>query len=439
MAAAGGAIGAAAAVLLSAVWGRSNQEMAELRSAIASLSLAQERVDTAVRNELSRNREETSQQSRQLRAEVTEGIAQSNQAMLASLEQISRMQAAQLETFSARLTQLASATETRFDALRNSVDSHLSRMRDETAGKLDEIRTTVDDKLHVTLEKRLGESFRLVSDRLEQVHKGLGEMHNLASGVGDLKRVLTNVKTRGTLGEVQLGSLLEQILTPEQYESNVAIHRSGGERVDFALKLPGRDEAGTPVWLPIDAKFPLEDYQRLADAQANADSDAAQQAALALEQRLKTCARDIRNKYLNPPATTDFAIMFLPTEGLYAEAIRKPGFIETLQRDCRVIPAGPTTLAALLNSLQMGFRTLAIQKRSSEIWKLLGAVKTEFGRFGGLLDGVHRRLEQATRTIEDAARKSRTIERKLQGVEELPVPEATLMLVGTEEDDAVNS
>jgi DNA recombination protein RmuC len=302
------------------------------------------------------------------------------------------------------------------------------------------MRQTVDERLTATLEKRLGESFSQVSERLEAVHKGLGEMQQLAAGVGDLKRMLTNVKTRGTWGEVQLNMLLEQVLTPDQYESNVVCKAGSCERVEYAIRLPGQHADGGPVWLPIDAKFPVEDYQRMLEAQAAGDTVAMEQALKALENRVKLSARDIQGKYLDPPRTTDFGIMFLPTEGLYAEVLRRPGLAEMLQSECRVIIAGPTTLAALLNSLQMGFRTLAIEQRSSEVWQLLGAVKTQFGQFGLLLDKVHKKLDQASNTIDEAARKSRTIERKLKTVQEIPSEAAAGLLAlsagDTEDGDA---
>jgi DNA recombination protein RmuC len=300
------------------------------------------------------------------------------------------------------------------------------------------MRATVDEKLQGTLEKRLGESFNQVSERLEQVHKGLGEMQALATGVGDLKRVLTNVKTRGVWGEIQLEALLEQILTPDQFERNVRTQENSAEAVEFAVKLPGRGEQDgrEVVWLPIDAKFPIEDYQRLMDAQEISDLTTAEQAGKMLEATIKNCAKTICEKYLNPPVTTDFGIMFLPTEGLYAEVIKRTWLVETLQRECRVIVAGPTTLAALLNSLQMGFRTLAIQKRSSEVWKLLGAVKTEFGKFGTTLDGVKKKLDQASNTMDDAAKRSRAIERKLRNVEDLPSEEAHILLAAENDSGA---
>ena len=302
------------------------------------------------------------------------------------------------------------------------------------------MRKTVDEKLHATLEQRLGDSFKLVSERLELVHKGLGEMQTLAAGVGDLKKVLTNVKTRGTWGEVQLEALLDQLLTAEQYEKNVITRPGSNERVEFAIRLPGGEMGGNdkqPVWLPIDAKFPMEDYQRLIEAQERAEPVAVELAAKALEQRLRLEAKTIREKYVEPPATTDFAILYLPTEGLYAEALRRSGLADSLQRDYRISIAGPTTLAALLNSLQMGFRTLAIEKRSSEVWGVLGAIKTEFGKFGEALDATRKKLEQATKSIESAGVRTRQIERKLKGVEALPAAEAQARLGALEEIEAV--
>jgi DNA recombination protein RmuC len=301
----------------------------------------------------------------------------------------------------------------------DKVDLRLKELQQDNAQQIDRMRATVDEKLQGTLEKRLGESFKLVSDRLEQVHHGLGTMQQLASDVGGLQRVLTNVKTRGGWGEVQLGALLEEVLAPEQFARNVRTREGSGENVEFAVRLPGY-ESGVPVWLPIDAKFPVEDYHRLIAAQESADPVATEQAMKNLEAQLRKSAKEICTKYINPPQTTNFALMFLPTEGLYAEAIRRLGLVEQVQRECKVIFAGPTTLAALLNSLQMGFRTLAIQKSSSEVWSLLATVRSEFGKFGGLLEGVKKKLEQASNQIDDVVRKSRTIEKRLNRVEELP-------------------
>jgi DNA recombination protein RmuC len=297
--------------------------------------------------------------------------------------------------------------------------------------RLEEMRKTVDEKLHATLEQRLGESFKLVSDRLEKVHQGLGEMQQLAIGVGDLKRVLTNVKTRGTWGEVQLEMLLEQVLTPDQYAKNVETVPGTGERVEFAIRLPGQDDGGRPVWLPVDAKFPKEQYERLAEAAELADSEGVATAGRELERAIRIEAKTISEKYLSPPLTTDFAILFLPTEGLYAEVMRRPGLADELQRVCRVSIAGPSTLSALLNSLQMGFRTLALEKRSSEVWQVLGAVKTEFGKFGDVLAATKTTLERAAKNIEQAETRTRQMTRKLKSVEALP-SETAQMLLGTD-------
>ena len=305
------------------------------------------------------------------------------------------------------------------EGVRSIVDLRLKQLQDDNAIQIDKMRATVDEKLQGTLEKRLGESFKLVSDRLEQVHQGLGAMQQLASDVGGLQRVLTNVKTRGGWSEWQLGVLLEEMLTPEQFAKNMKTRDDTDERVEFAIKLPG-DENGAPVWLPIDAKFPMEHYERLTTAQENGDPTAVETAMKTLETQLKRCAKDICEKYINPPKTTDFALLFLPSEGLYAEAIRRVGLVQNVQRDCRVTFVGPTTLAALLNSLQMGFRTLAIQKRSSEVWNLLATVKTEFGKFGEALSAVKEKIDQASRKMEDVDVRSRVITKKLRDVEELP-------------------
>jgi DNA recombination protein RmuC len=322
------------------------------------------------------------------------------------------------------------------EGVRAIVDLRLKEIQQDNAKQIDKMRATVDEKLQGTLEKRLGESFKLVSERLEQVHKGLGAMQQLASDVGGLQKVLSNVKTRGGWGEVQLGSLLEQVLTPDQFSRNVKTREDSADRVEFAIKLPG-DENGTPVWLPIDAKFPTEDYQRLLAAQDKGDTVGIDDAMKNLEGQLKKSAKDICQKYINPPRTTDFALMFLPTEGLYAEAIRRVGLVEQVQRDCRVIFAGPTTLAALLNSLQMGFRTLAIQKRSSEVWNLLAGVKSEFAKFGDSLVKVKEKLDQASSDMDKVAVRSRAITKKLRDVEELPSNPQPLLkeLLGTEDED----
>ena len=320
-------------------------------------------------------------------------------------------------------TQLASGTgvqNAQFEALRGAVEQRLDRIQKDNAEKLEQMRKTVDDKLHETLDKRLSESFKSVSERLEQVHKGLGEMQVLAAGVGDLKKVLSNVKNRGVLGEVQLAALLEQVLAQEQYATNVATRPGSRERVEFAIKLPGAGGENSVVWLPIDAKFPLEDYEKLQQAQDAADPVAVEAAAKALEARIKFEAKSIVEKYVEPPATTDFALLYLPLEGLYAEVLRRPGLLDTLQREFRVTLCGPTTLTALLNSLQMGFRTLAIEKRSSEVWMVLGSVKTEFGKFAEVLANTKRQLQSVANSIDQAEVRTRQIERKLRDVEVLP-------------------
>jgi DNA recombination protein RmuC len=353
---------------------------------------------------------------------------------------MSAAQKMQIDGFATQVGALASSSGEQMERLRLTVEGRLDQIRDDNAARLEQVRQTVDEKLQGVLEQRLGESFRAVSERLEQVHRGLGEMQTLASGVGDLKRVLQNVKVRGTWGEVQLGKLLEQVLAPEQYAANVATNEFSGHRVEFAIRLPGHDLG--PVWLPIDAKFPLEDYQRMIDAHDAGDLEAMEAASKALEQRVRQCARDICTKYLNPPKTTDFAILFLPTEGLYGEVVRRPGLLDALQRDSRVVVAGPITLWAILNSLQMGFRTLAIQQRSSEVWSVLGAVKTEFAKFGGVLDKVKKKLESASREMDQAGRRTRAIERSLSEVQALPAAEAErriaidgLVLSDAEDDD----
>lgn len=313
-----------------------------------------------------------------------------------------------------RTESLRGSMTQQLETIRGVVDQRLQWLQTENAAKLEQMRQTVDEKLESTLATRLGESFRLVSERLEQVHKGLGEMQNLASGVGDLKRVLTNVTTRGAWGEVQLANLLAQILAPEQFERNVATTGTA-ERVEFAIRLPGK--GADTVWLPIDAKFPMEAYQRLAAAAERGDPEAIEAGGRELEGVIRACAKTFSGKYLAPPRTTDFGILFLATEGLYAEALRRPGLAEALQADYRVVIAGPTTFAALLNSLQMGFRTLAIQQRSSEVWKMLGDVKLQFGKYSQVLATIRRRLDQATQTVDDAAVRTRAIERQLKKVE----------------------
>lgn len=340
----------------------------------------------------------------------------------------SDQQLKQLDVLSRQWGSLNEVNDKRMRDLQLSVEQRLSQIQQNNNERLEAMRVTVEEKLQGTLERRLGESFKLVGDRLEQVQRGLGEMQTLATGVGDLKRVLTNVKTRGTWGEVQLSMLLEQIMTADQYEVNSKLGRRSNDVVEFAIKLPGRDEDGSTVFLPVDSKFPQEQYLRILAGQDLGDVAAIELGRKELEMAIKVAARDIRDKYIHPPQTTDFGIMFLPTEGLFAEVMRIPGMCERMQVDYRVTIAGPTTLAALLNSLQMGFKSLAIQKRSSEVWRVLGAVKSEFGKFGDLLDGVQKKLNEAAHKIDDVAKKSRNIESKLRSVEVLPAAEAQLLL-----------
>jgi DNA recombination protein RmuC len=413
---------------------------------LESIEKAQERTERALREEMAGNRDELGKSARdqrqelkqhldgmraesstaakQLREEIISALSGIAETITRTMGEMANVQKVQLEAMSVAIGKLTESNEKRLEAIRATLETKLESMQNNNAKQLDQMRQTVDEKLQGTLERRLGESFRQVSERLEQVHKGLGEMQTLATGVGDLKKVLTNVKTRGTWGEVQLGAMLEQILNPDQFAANVGT-KEGGERVEFAIKLPGQDTNKVqPVWLPIDAKFPIEDYQRLIEAQERADAEGAEEAGKQLENRVKACARDISEKYLNPPKTTDFGILFLPIEGLFAEVIRRNGLTDVIQREYRVVIAGPTTLWSILNSLQMGFRTLAIQERSGEVWNLLGAVKTEWTKYGAVLDAVQSKLHQATDTIEKAKVRSRAIGRKLNEVQQMPAGEA---------------
>ena len=434
------AMGAGVLLLQFVLLQRCGRKDDSLEPGFSALQSGLERVERELRQEMARARQEAATAARGDREEQAQSLDRLTKALSAQVGQLGILQGQQLEAFAAQLARLTQSNEQRFEQLRLSIEARLGAMQSDNASKLEEMRKTVDEKLHATLEQRLGDSFKLVSERLELVHKGLGEMQTLAAGVGDLKKVLTNVKTRGTWGEVQLEALLDQVLTAEQYEKNVITRPNSNERVEFAIRLPGREMGGNdkqPVWLPIDAKFPMEDYQRLIEAQERADPVAVELAAKALELRLRLEAKTIRDKYVEPPFTTDFAILYLPTEGLYAEVLRRPGLADGLQRDFRISIAGPTTLAAFLNSLQMGFRTLAIEKRSSEVWGVLGAIKTEFGKFGEALDATRKKLEQATKSIESAGIRTRQIERKLKGVEALPTAEAQARLGALEEIEAV--
>lgn len=418
----------------------SRDSSADIAARIDALERLLERQERMLREEFVLSREESQLAARQGREENRTAVSAFGDSLLKRMSEIAGLQKDQLEIFAGQLKNLTASNEGRMDRLRESVEERLRLIQEDNGRKLEQMRLTVDEKLHDTLEKRLGESFKLVSERLELVQRGLGEMQTLASGVGDLKKVLTNVKTRGTFGEIQLASLLEQVLAPGQYESNVETRKGSGQRVEFALKLPGRDGTSDGrVWLPLDAKFPQEDYLRLVEAQEVGDVMLAADAGRLLDKAVRLMATDIRDKYLDPPNTTDFGVMFLPTEGLYAEVLRRPGLFEALQRDFKVMIAGPTTLAALLNSLQMGFRTLAIEKRSAEVWNLLGAVRTEFSKFGQVLEKTSKKLQEAGNHIDAAAVRSRSIEKKLKGVQEMPDAEATALLESEawDEEDGV--
>ncbi|MBI1932025.1 MAG: DNA recombination protein RmuC [Ignavibacteriales bacterium] len=387
-------------------------------------------LDNDIENEFKRNREENLQSSKLVREEVGNSVRHLGETLSNRIRDISERQKDQLDIVENRMQKLILTNEEKFDKLKDQVSKQLSEIQEKNEKKLEEMRNTVDEKLHSTLEKRLGESFKLVSDRLELVHKGLGEMQNLAIGVGDLKKVLSNVKDRGTWGEIQLGTLLEQILTHDQYEKNVKTKAGSNALVEFAIKLPGKNNLSSDiVWLPIDAKFPLEDYQRLILAREKADLPLIDESLKKLEKSIKDAAKDISTKYLDPPNTTDFAFMFLPMESLYAEVLSLPGLFDTVQRAYKVTIAGPANFVAVLNSLQMGFRTLVIEKRSSEVWKLLSIVKTEFSKFGDLLENTQKKLDQASQSIGDASRKTRTIERKLRDVQVLPSAENQMDLL----------
>jgi len=385
------------------------------------------RLDSLIREEFGRNREENQKSFKDNREELNASF-KDNRFELGNT----------LKLFEDKLTQ-------NLKDIRDTIENKLKTLQEDNNRKLEEMRKVVDEKLQETVEKRFNESFRMISERLEQVHKGLGEMQSLASGVGDLKKVLTNVKTRGNLGEIQLGSILEQILSPEQYEQNSAVKESSQERVEYVIKLPGKNYDNKPLLLPVDSKFPNEDYQRLLDAYENISDLNSKEVELIskqFENSVKKNAKDIRDKYINPPVTTDFAIMFVPTEGLYAEILRRRGLFETLQRDFKITVVGPTNLVAFLSSLQMGFKTLAIEKRSSEVWEILGAVKTEFGHFGVVLDRTKKKLQEATNVIDKAGIRSRAIERKLRTVQELPQQETVELLgeaIEIEEDNELET
>jgi len=406
--------------LLLLLFNRKQDGSADLEALKTSIQVSLSSFESAIREELRANRMES-----------TRATKDGQDLMGRQLGLFGQNQGTLLSSFQKQLTDLTKANQNGFyefsasitkslHDIRLEVNSRLQSIQKDNTVQLEKMRATVDEKLQKTLEERLGKSFQLVSQHLVEVQKGLGEMQTLAHGVGDLKKVLTNVKTRGVMGEIQLANILEQLLTPEQYSLNVATIPDSNCHVEFAIKMPGRDEAGTTVWLPIDAKFPMDRYEQVQDAYDAGDADLITKANKDLNNTIKSMARDIHEKYISPPHTTDFGILFLPTEGLYADVIRVPELAQTIQRDYKIVLAGPTNLAALLNSLQMGFRSVAIEKRSSEVWKVLGAVKTEFGKFGAVLEKVQTKLQQASSTIGKVGVRSRAIERNLRDVESLP-------------------
>ncbi len=444
-------LGVLNALVLVSLWLRGSAQGASPEDHAAEAVLQQNRQQELVQlvtnssQQLARElRRDILESSRDGRQELAQSLATFQQTLVQQGAEATRTQNTQIDAFGQQLAllqrtlhdtltnQLSGLSESnarRMNEIRETLEKQLAQLQTSNAAKLDEMRATVDEKLQSTLQARLGESFKQVADRLEQVHKGLGEMQTLAQGVGDLKHLLSNVKTRGIFGEAQLASLLEQVFVADQYAAQVATRPGSKNVVDFAIKLPGRSESGDPLWLPIDAKFPNEDYERLLDAQGRADAAAAELAGRALEQRIRLEAKSITEKYVEPPYTTDFAILFLPTEGLYAEVLRRPGLMEALQREHRVTLAGPTTLLAMLSSLQMGFRTLALEKRSSEVWQVLGAVKTEFGKFGDVLARVKSQTETVLKTIDGAQTRSRAMGRALKNVEALSDTQSAALIV----------
>lgn len=443
---------------------KKHSEIAALEREIVRISADLARIDPLLRNEFSQNREETQRNAKENREELSNSFKNLSDSLQNAFKDTKDELSRSLKSFEDRFSQnvkdfnelqrqkfddllnkqhqIKTENETKLEKIKEAVETNLQRLQEQNSRKLDEMRATVDEKLQSTLEKRFTDSFNLISNRLDQVHQGLGEMQKLASGVGDLKKVLTNVKTRGNLGEIQLGGILEQIFSPEQYEKNSVVKPGTLERVEYAIKLPGRGVDHIPLLLPIDSKFPNEDYQRLVEVYENVTNLSTKEiddANKQFEYSIKKNAKDIRDKYINPPVTTDFAIMFVPTEGLYAEILRRTGLFEHLQREYRVTVVGPTNLVAFLSSLQMGFKTLAIEKRSSEVWQILGAVKTQFGDFGKILEKTKKKLQEATNVIDSASQRSRVIERKLRTVQELPSEDSIALLgksVDVELDEA---
>jgi DNA recombination protein RmuC len=412
------------------------QQEAAQRNLLAAMAANTQALERALRQEIAESsrggRQELSQNLATFQQTITQQGAEATRTQNSQIDafgqQLALLQKSLSDTLTLQLGNVSESNARRMAEIRQTLEAQLTQLQTTNTAKLDEMRATVDEKLQSTLQARLGESFKQVAERLEQVHKGLGEMQTLAQGVGDLKHLLTNVKTRGMFGEAQLEALLEQVFVPDQYAAQVATIPGSKNVVDFAIRLPGRADNGAPLWLPIDAKFPNEDYERLLDAQGRADVLGAEAAAKALELRIRLEAKSMNEKYVEPPHTTDFAILFLPTEGLYAEVLRRPGLMESLQRDHRVTLAGPTTLLAILSSLQMGFRTLALERRSSEVWQVLGAVKNEFGKFGDVLAKVKAQTETVLKTLDNAQVRSRAMDRALKKVEALPDTQAQTLI-----------
>ncbi len=416
----------------------------EMLGVLAAMGRANERTERELRHEIGEGsrgaRQETAQAFATFQQSLTQQGAEATRTQNAQLDafalQLASLQKTLADTLNTQLQGLSESNARRLSEVRTTMETQLAQLQQSNTAKLDEMRKTVDEKLQSTLEARLGESFKQVADRLEQVHKGLGEMQTLAVGVGSLQRVLTNVKTRGVFGEVQLEALLEQVLTPEQYARQVETKPRSGQRVDFAIRFPGRGDDGAPVWLPIDAKFPRDDYERLIDAHERADAAGAEAAAKALETRIRVEAKSIADNYLAAPHTTDFAILFLPVESLYAEVLRRPGLMDAIQRQHRVTLAGPTTLLAMLNSLHMGFRTLALEQQASEVWKVLGAVKTEFERYGKWVERIKDQVGKASDTIDEAATRAKQMQRALRKVEALPEEQSQVLLPPVADTDS---
>ena len=410
---------------------RGDKGLDEIKSELIKFNSMLSNIDPMIRDEFSRSRKEINDSTKENRSELSGTLNSFSDKFETSVKDLNDQQRQKFLDFGESQSKIKKETEEKLETIRQTLETQIKSLQEENTKKLEEMRNTVDEKLQTTVEKRFNESFKLISERLEQVHKGLGEMQTLATGVGDLKKVLSNVKTRGNLGEIQLEAILSQIFSPEQFEKNAQVKEGSSERVEFVIKMPGAGTENRQVLLPIDSKFPIEDYQRLTDAYENAgkiDQKELDNIGRQFENSVKKNAKDIKEKYINPPLTTDFAIMFVPTEGLYAEILRRPGLFEMLRRDFKITVVGPTNLTAFLSSLQMGFRTLAIEKRSSEVWEILGSVKTEFGKFGDVLEKTKKKLVEATNTIDSATVRTRVIERKLGKVQELPVTESKLLI-----------